>query len=50
MHCDIIIVLDKHKVVEEGTHKELLRESKGVYQNIWDTQNQPETSKQENCI
>ncbi|HSX46632.1 MAG TPA: ABC transporter ATP-binding protein [Patescibacteria group bacterium] len=34
---DRIIVLDKGKVVEEGTHKELIRQ-KGVYANLWNRQ------------
>lgn len=34
---DRIIVLDKGKIVEEGTHKELLAKG-GVYKDLWDHQ------------
>ncbi len=34
---DRIIVLDKGKIVEEGTHKELL-ENSGLYKSLWDHQ------------
>jgi ABC-type transport system involved in Fe-S cluster assembly fused permease/ATPase subunit len=37
MHCDQIIVLKDGKVVEAGTHKELLS-SKGVYADLWTLQ------------
>lgn len=37
MHADRIIVLDKGRVVEEGTHEELLAGS-GIYRKIYDLQ------------
>ena len=39
MHADHIIVLDKGRIVEEGTHDELL-EKKGMYKKIYDIQTQ----------
>jgi ATP-binding cassette subfamily B protein len=32
---DRILVMDKGKVVEEGTHKSLLKKKKGVYKELW---------------
>ena len=34
MHADRIIVLDKGRIIEEGTHAELLRRD-GLYRRIW---------------
>lgn len=36
--CDKIIVLDNGKIVEEGTHKELLEKPDGFYKHMWDKQ------------
>ncbi len=36
-HTDRIIVLDKGKIVEDGTHSELLAKS-GLYKHLWDAQ------------
>jgi len=33
IHADVIIVLDKGKMIETGTHNELL-EQKGMYFNL----------------
>jgi len=33
IHADVIIVLDKGKMIEKGTHNELL-EQKGMYFNL----------------
>ena len=40
MDADEIIVLDKGKVVETGTHSELLKNNNGIYRKIYDIQNQ----------
>lgn len=36
-NCDLIIVLDKGQIVEQGTHEELL-ERKGQYYRLWEMQ------------
>ena len=36
-HMDRIIVLDKGKIIEEGTHEELLK-NQGYYQSMWNMQ------------
>ena len=36
-NCDKIIVMDKGKIIEQGTHKELL-EKKGQYYRLWEMQ------------
>ena len=35
MRADRIIVIDKGKIVESGTHQELLTNPKGIYQQLW---------------
>ncbi len=35
---DRIIVLEKGKIVEDGTHEELLKNKNGVYKKLWDLQ------------
>lgn len=37
LHMDRIIVFDQGKIVEEGTHSELLKKN-GLYKTLWDTQ------------
>ena len=36
-NCDKIIVMDKGKIVEQGTHQQLL-EKKGQYYRLWEMQ------------
>lgn len=36
-NCDLIIVLDKGQIIEQGTHEELL-ERKGQYYKLWEMQ------------
>ena len=36
--ADKIIVMDKGVIVEEGTHRELLKKSNGYYKNLYDKQ------------
>lgn len=40
MHADLIVHLDKGRIVEQGTHTELLKRS-GSYHNLWSLQTQP---------
>ena len=35
---DRIIVLDEGKIVEEGTHKDLLKKKNGLYARLWQHQ------------
>jgi len=37
-HADMILVLDKGKIVESGTHEELVKIQDGFYKKLWDTQ------------
>ena len=39
-HCDAIIVMDKGRVVEKGTHHELLQRPSGLYRRMWEAQNE----------
>lgn len=38
MHSDRILVIKDGEVVEQGQHKELLKNKKGIYNNLWDIQ------------
>ena len=39
VHCDNIIVMNQGRVVEQGTHQELLRSADGMYSRMWKVQN-----------
>ena len=38
-HCDLIVVMDKGRIVEQGSHAELLRRPGGLYGQMWQAQN-----------
>jgi ABC-type multidrug transport system fused ATPase/permease subunit len=38
VNANIIIVMDKGLIVEQGTHQELLKYEKGFYKNLYDSQ------------
>jgi len=38
MHMDRIIVMEEGEIIEDGSHKKLLRKSKGVYKKLWELQ------------
>lgn len=38
MKADRILVLDKGKIVESGTHQEMLANNKGIYHQLWSLQ------------
>ena len=37
LHMDRILVFDRGKIVEDGTHQELLAQG-GIYKTLWETQ------------
>jgi ABC-type transport system involved in cytochrome bd biosynthesis fused ATPase/permease subunit len=39
---DLIIVLQNGRVVEQGTHDELVRREEGLYHSMWQQQNATE--------
>lgn len=41
-HCDRIFVLQRGRLVEQGTHRELLSIPGGVYRTMWEVQNSVE--------
>ena len=47
-HADKIIVLDQGKIVEQGSHNELINIKDGIYQNLYNTQKSSMNSKTEN--
>ena len=46
MNSDVILVLDKGRLVEQGTHSELLAKN-GSYKSLWDRQERAENLKKE---
>ncbi len=38
MQMDRIIVMGQGKILEEGTHTELLKKKNGAYKKLWDIQ------------
>ncbi|MBI2436701.1 MAG: ABC transporter ATP-binding protein [Candidatus Magasanikbacteria bacterium] len=38
MRMDRIVVVDKGKIIEDGTHTQLLRKTKGLYKKLWSFQ------------
>jgi ATP-binding cassette subfamily B protein len=38
MHADLILVFDRGRIVQRGTHNDLLRDEKGIYRRIYDVQ------------
>lgn len=45
-NCDVIIVLDKGEIMEQGTHEELL-EKQGMYYRLWEMQQGNFVTKEE---
>jgi len=42
VNCDCILVLDKGRVVEQGTHSELLSDQSSLYSALWHSQHEAE--------
>ena len=38
-HCDKILVMDRGRIIEQGTHAELLEKTFGTYRRMWEAQN-----------
>jgi ABC-type multidrug transport system fused ATPase/permease subunit len=38
-HADQILVMKQGRIVERGTHKDLLKQGDGEYTKLWSTQN-----------
>jgi len=39
-YLDKIIAMDKSKIVEVGSHEDLLENGSGIYKKLWDIQQQ----------
>jgi ATP-binding cassette subfamily B protein len=46
VHADIIIVLDKGRLIEQGSHAELIAKD-GLYASLWNRQRQAEKAREE---
>ena len=44
-HCDRIITIDDGRIVEDGTHRELLARSDGLYAKLWRMQSDDATER-----
>jgi ATP-binding cassette subfamily B protein len=38
MNADLILVMDKGRIVQRGTHDELMEDVNGIYRRIYDMQ------------
>jgi len=48
VHCDKILVLEKGRVTESGTHAELLAADDSIYKRLWESQNSTEGTTDKN--
>ncbi len=46
MHADLVLVMDNGRIVQSGTHEELLKED-GIYRETYDIQARVETELEE---
>ncbi|MCL5611124.1 MAG: hypothetical protein M1485_00995 [Chloroflexi bacterium] len=50
MIADLILVLDKGEVAQEGTHEELLSQTGGIYRRIYDIQTRIDEELEEEIL